>query len=424
MIPDARAEQERFGIIEFFGTSSARLYAELLDGDDQVRQNARQMNEAVRKLSIAVHPHVERAKAFAETLSYARGKHVLIALRGHPDPDGIASALAQAHIAQRLGIEVTIGYTQELSHRENRALVKLLNIEMRKIKSVRDVEGVDFLALVDSHDLDPELQGTEGIEVLTIVDHHRATTSPRARFVDIRGEVGATATIFVEYLAEIAPLSADSEEDRRVATALMHGLTTDTDDFLLARPGDFKAAASISEVMDRDLLADLSRRAIAPSAMDVITRSLSSLVVRRNFALSGVGFVSDGDRDTIAQASDFLVRREDIDTVIVYGIVGERFIEGSLRTHSASVDPGAWLEQTFGCDDRGKPFGGGRRDKGGFRIPIGFLGRSTDKAQLWQLVEHSMKTAVWRAVGEEGNPANLTNLAGAIASIPNSSNHT
>jgi nanoRNase/pAp phosphatase (c-di-AMP/oligoRNAs hydrolase) len=368
------------------------------------------MNEPARKLTLAAPPQQDRAKAFAETLASARGKHLLIALRGHPDPDGIASALAQAHIARRFGVETTIAYTQELSHRENRALVKLLNIEMRKIKSLREVENVDFLALVDSHDLDPDLHDTEGVEILTIVDHHRATVLPKARLIDLRTEVGATATIFVEYLAELAPLDPDSEEDRRVATALMHGLTTDTDDFLLARPGDFKAAAQIAEVVDRDLLADLSRRAIAPSAMDVIARSLSSLVVRRNFALSGVGFVPDGDRDTIAQASDFLVRREDIDTVIVYGIVGERFIEGSLRTHSASVDPGAWLEHTFGCDDKGRPFGGGRRDKGGFRIPIGFLGRSTDKAQLWQLVEHSMKNAVWRAVGEEAPPAISTAL--------------
>jgi nanoRNase/pAp phosphatase (c-di-AMP/oligoRNAs hydrolase) len=136
--------------------------------------------------------------------------------------------------------------------------------------------------------------------------------------------------------------------------------------------------------------------------MDVIARSLSALVVRRNFALAGVGFVSEADRDTIAQAADFLVRREDIDTVVVYGVVGDKTIEGSLRTHSPSVDPAAWLEQAFGHDDKGRAYGGGRRDKGGFRIPIGFLGRSTDRTQLWTLVEHAMRTALLRQLGDEG----------------------
>ncbi len=360
------------------------------------------MVDPVRRLPLPAPNPPERAKAFADALSQAKGKHVLVALRGHPDPDGIACALAQAHIGARYGVaKTTIAYCHDLSHRENRALVKLLGVDLRKIKSVKEVPGVDFISFVDAHDLDPELTDAEEIEVLTIVDHHRAPVPPAARFVDIRLEVGATATIFVEYLTELTPFDGDAEEDRRIATALMHGLSTDTDDFMLARAADFRAAAQIAEVCDRELLADLSRRLIAPSAMDVMARALASLFVRRNFAMAGVGFVSEGDRDTIAQAADFLVRREDIDTVVVYGVVGERFIEGSLRTHSPSVDPAAWLEQAFGYDDKGRAYGGGRRDKGGFRIPIGFLGRSTDRGQLWTLVEHAMRTALLRQLGDE-----------------------
>ncbi len=364
------------------------------------------MNDPVRRLQVPQYQGPEqRARGFAEALTSAKGKHVMIALRGHPDPDGIASAIAQAHIAARLGVaKTTIGYCHELSHRENRALVKLLGLELRKIKSFKEVEKIDFLAFVDSHELDPDYADTDGLEVLSVVDHHRAATPPKARFVDLRLDVGATATIFVEYLQELAPLDADVEEDRRIATALMHGLSTDTDDFMLARAGDFRAAAQIAEVCDRDLLTDLSRRLIAPTAMDVIARSLSSLVVRRNFAMAGVGFVTESERDTIAQAADFLVRREDIDTVVVYGVVGDKFIEGSLRTHSPSVDPAVWLEQAFGQDEKGRPYGGGRRDKGGFRIPIGFLGRVTDRGQLWQLVEHAARSALLRQIGDEVTP--------------------
>ncbi|MGD0675630.1 MAG: DHH family phosphoesterase [Polyangiaceae bacterium] len=364
------------------------------------------MTEPVRRLALPNQPAPEpRARAFAEVLSAARGKHMLIALRGHPDPDGIACALAQAHLGQRLGVaQTTIGYCHELSHRENRALVKLLGLELRKIKSVREVGRVDFLGLVDAHEVDPDLVDGAEYEVLTIIDHHRPTSPPKARFVDMRLDVGATATIFVEYIEELAALDGDVEEDRRIATALMHGLATDTDDFMLARATDFRAASLIVEVCDRDLLQDLSRRLIAPTAMDVIARALQALVVRRNFAMAGVGFVSEADRDTIAQAADFLVRREDIDTCVVYGVVGDKYIEGSLRTHSPSVDPAVWLEQAFGSDDKGRPFGGGRRDKGGFRIPIGFLGRVTDRAQLWQLVEHAVRTALLRQSGEEPTP--------------------
>ncbi len=376
------------------------------------------MNEPARRLASVSHGPEYRARAFEEVMSQAKGRHVLIALRGHPDPDGIASAMAQAHIAARLGVHTTIGYCHDLSHRENRALVKLLGVELRKIKSVKEAGPIDFISLVDAHDLDPEYGDAGNIEILSIVDHHRASAPPKARCVDLRQDVGATAAIFVEYLEALAPLDADVEEDRRIATALMHGLSTDTDDFMLARAADFRAAAAVAEVCDRDLLADLSRRLIAPNAMDVIARALASLVVRRNFAMSGVGFVSDADRDTIAQAADFLVRREDIDTVVVYGVVGDRFIEGSLRTHSPSVDPAAWLEQAFGHDDLGRAFGGGRRDKGGFRIPIGFLGRATDRAQLWQLVEHAARTALLRQLGDDPSAAVKAPLPGDVVRTP------
>src|SRR5271170_6370280 len=169
------------------------------------------MTEPVRRLAVPTHTSIEpRARAFAEALGAARGKQMLIALRGHPDPDSIACAITQAHIAQRLGVaQTTVGYCQEVSHRENRALVKLLGLELRKIKTVAEVGKVDFLALVDAHEVDPEITDAAGYEVLTIVDHHRATTAPKARFVDLRYDVGATATIFVEYLQDLAALDPD-----------------------------------------------------------------------------------------------------------------------------------------------------------------------------------------------------------------------
>src|SRR5580692_6552668 len=142
------------------------------------------MTEPVRRLAVPNQTSIEpRARAFAEALGAARGKQVLIALRGHPDPDGIACAIAQAHIAQRLGVaQTTIGYCQEVSHRENRALVKLLGLELRKIKSVGEAGRIDFLGLVDAHEVDPDLPDAAGYEVLTVVDHHRAASAPKARF--------------------------------------------------------------------------------------------------------------------------------------------------------------------------------------------------------------------------------------------------
>src|SRR6202000_661353 len=138
-----------------------------------------------------------------------------------PIPTESPARSREPHLGQRRGVaQTTIGYCHEVSHRENRALVKLLGLELRKIKSVREVGGVDFIALRDAHEVDPELPDGNDYEVLTIVDHHRPASPPKARFVDLRMDVGATSTIFVEYLMELAALDPDLEEARRIAPAL------------------------------------------------------------------------------------------------------------------------------------------------------------------------------------------------------------
>ena len=38
------------------------------------------------------------------------------------------------------------------------------------------------------------------------------------------------------------------------------------------------------------------------------------------------------ERDGIGQCADYLLHREGIETVVVYGIIGNSYIDGSLRT--------------------------------------------------------------------------------------------
>ena len=369
------------------------------------------MTEPVRRLALPNQPAAElRARGFAEALAPARGKHVLIALRGHPDPDGIACALAQAHIAQRLGVaQTTIGYCHEVSHRENRALVKLLGP-----RAPQDQDACGRWARSTSSRSSTRTRSTPSCPTAATTRCSRSSTTtapatpPEGALRRHAHRRRRDATIFVEYLMELAALDPDVEEDRRIATALMHGLSTDTDDFMLARAADFRAAGA-----DRRGLRSRPARRTCRDGSSRPRRWTSSRARCGARSCAGTSrwpasaSSREAERDTIAQAADFLVRREDIDTCVVYGVVGDKYIEGSLRTHSPSVDPAVWLEQAFGADEKGRPYGGGRRDKGGFRIPIGFLGRVTDRAQLWQLVEHAVRTALLRQSGEDPTPGVL-----------------
>ena len=72
----------------------------------------------------------QKADEFFKTLETARGKSLLICIKGYPDPDNIASSLSLEWLAQLFEIRTKIIYFDEISHHENRALVKKLDLDL------------------------------------------------------------------------------------------------------------------------------------------------------------------------------------------------------------------------------------------------------------------------------------------------------
>src|SRR3954469_7184303 len=341
----------------------------------------------------------DKGQELERVLASATDKPHVILLGGHPDPDGIGSALAHKRLCERMGVSATIAHVLPLSRSENRALVKLLNVPMVRVSEMSDLEAYGYLALVDASASESSIKLPEALKLLTVVDHHRPTTIPKAPFVDIRHDVGATCTIYAEYAeAGLAPFGTGND-DGDVATAMFFGIQTDTDDFAYATPADFRSAAYLKPFVDAETLSRVGRRAISAEAMAAIGRALADLEVVRDFAIAGVGHVSGTNRDAIPMAADFLLRREDIDTVLVFGIVEDR-VDGSLRTRRASVDPAVFMQNVFGDDTQGRPYGGGRADMGGFRVPLGLMAETEDEETLWALVKDVVRQRVARVVPE------------------------
>lgn len=342
----------------------------------------------------------DKRQELERVIGSATDRPHLILLWGHPDPDAIGSAMAHKRLCERMGVSATIAHVLPVSRAENRALVKLLNVPMIKITDGVELEQYGYLSLVDASASEVSIRLPESLKLLTVVDHHRPATVPKAEFVDIRHDVCSTCTIYADYAEKgLTPFGADGNDDSAVATAMFFGIQTDTDDFALATPMDFRAAAYLKPYCDAETLSRVGRRSLTAEAMDAVGRALSDLDVIRDFAIAGVGRVSANNRDAIPMAADFVLRREDIDTVLVYGIVEDR-IDGSLRTRRASVDPATFMQAAFGDDSEGRPYGGGRADMGGFRVPLGMLADVEDDEALWALVKETVHKRVARVVPE------------------------
>lgn len=344
----------------------------------------------------------ERLRAYVETLEAARGSSQLIIIKGHPDPDAIASAICQRRFGDLFEINSTIVYFDEISHPENRALVKSLDADLRQYREDMDLTAFDFMSLVDTQSPHLPVRLAAPPEILTFIDHHKAVGGFQTRFSDIREDAGATSSIFAEYLEHsVHGLQLGNENDAHIATALMHGIRTDTDNLLLARPIDYRACAYLRQFVDTDLLRLISKQSITARTMEIIQRGLNNKVIRNTFLLAGVGFVREEDRDGIAQTADFLLRHDGVKTALVFGIVNGDVVDGSLRTNSPTVDPDAWLKALFGADSSGRHYGGGRRNKGGFRIPLGLFARCRDREALWAIGKKTVEDLVFEKIGVE-----------------------
>jgi len=339
------------------------------------------------------------AQRLRDVLASHRGERHVIAIRGYPDPDSIGSAMAHQYVAAQFDIECTILYFDDISHHENRALVKKLSVDMVRYSDAFELHEYQRIALVDAQifELPPTVTR---LPIVSIVDHHKMQGDIEAEFVDIREDVGATSSLYAEYLADgIAPMPDDNPTIGRLASALLYGIRSDSDDYLLAREIDYRAASFLAPHADHDLLLSISLQSVSPRTMDITQRAYANKVIADTFLLAGVGYVRDEDRDSIGQAADYLLRREGIDTVIVYGIVNNQFVDGSMRTTSDVVDPDRFLKDLFGVDAHGVAYGGGRAEKGAFKIPLGPFSQCGDRDLLWRMAQRTIEDLFFRKIG-------------------------
>jgi nanoRNase/pAp phosphatase (c-di-AMP/oligoRNAs hydrolase) len=352
-----------------------------------------------------------KAEELEELLEAHRGERHIIVIQSFPDPDAISSALAHQMIAARHDIECDITYDGRVSHHENIALIELLRLQLLHVGENDDLKGYQGSVFIDTQGTTSGL--TErlhdaGVPALAIIDHHEPQGMVEARFTDIRADANATATIYTEYLESgLLRLERSEPDHRRLATALMHGVRSETQGLVRAGRDDFMAAAYLSEFVDKETLAAILSNKRSRNAMDVIQAALASRVARDSYSVAGVGYLRYEDRDAIPQAADFLLTEENVHTAVVYGLVigGKReMIIGSLRTKKETLNPDAFLKEALGGPQAGRYYGGGRREAGGFEIVIGFIAGSHDDEFMrwkWRLYDEEVKRKLWARMGVE-----------------------
>jgi nanoRNase/pAp phosphatase (c-di-AMP/oligoRNAs hydrolase) len=355
----------------------------------------------------------------ARILEARRGEAHIIVLQDFPDPDAISSAVAHQLISAAFEIKCDIVYCGKISHQQNMALVKLLGIELQRYTKSLDFKKYSGAIFVDNQgttaeEIVKELERA-GVPPLLVVDHHEPQQRLAPLATDIRRSYGATATIYAQYLEQgLVRLEKSKRDHVMVATALTHGILTDTNGLIRACAEDFHAAGFLSRFRDADLLEQIMNQARSKQTMEVIHRALGNRVTVESFSVAGIGYLRIEDRDAIPQAAEFLVTEENMHTAIVYGIVAgpdrEEALVGSMRTLKITLDPDEFIKEVLGRDTAGGFYGGGKMTAGGFQIPMGFLSGGESEEflkQKWEVFDAQIKQRIFARIGvrrEQGGP--------------------
>ncbi len=324
-----------------------------------------------------------KASSGAFTASIAKYRNILIIIKGSPDPDAIASSFAISAVCRSLNVSSTIVATKKLSLPQNRAMVGILDIPLDISPRLPDPGQFDAYIVTD-HPSSTAGELTESLPCAVYIDHHEPSVEKaKADFILREEDAGSTSTLVALLIKNLdAPL--ESSTMTSIATALLYGIYTDTDKYSRAGKLDYEALDFLSHFSDHEAFNRISSIPLSRETLGLIKTAIANKIVHKDWLIAGVGFIDASHRDSIAIIADFLLRREEYPTVIVFAAVedqdmGRLAIDASFRSSSESLDLDPIIKQI-------SPEGGARRFKGAYQIQIDYFRHCPDRALLWEVI--------------------------------------
>jgi nanoRNase/pAp phosphatase (c-di-AMP/oligoRNAs hydrolase) len=291
---------------------------------------------------------------------WTRGESLLIVMQNNPDPDAIAAACALRELANRTSrINCQFAYGGKIGRAENRELVHYLGFVFHPFAEVSHQQS-DLIALVDTQPAAGNNPLPEGVQPDIIIDHHPPIEASRGvAFTDIREHYGATSTILWEYLKE-----AQITPQRPVATALLYGIRSDTQDLgREAAKADIVAMEALYPLANKQMLSQIQQGREPPAYYQMLSMALANTKIYGHCMICSIGKIDNPDM--IGEVADLLLRHEAVDWVMCYGFFDEQLLI-SFRTQDNRLDAGQVAQSVvykLGT-------GGGHASMAGAQIPL------------------------------------------------------
>ena len=292
-------------------------------------------------------------------IEWLRGKGaILIVTHDHPDPDALAAAFALQHlILVKTGQKATITFGGVIGRRENLVMVKQLEIKAEPIEAL-DLDDFNAVCMVDTQPGTGNNSYPAGRRVDLVIDHHQLKEqSQSCRWVDVRPEYGASASILFEYLQ-----SQEIKIATKLATILFYAIKSETED--LGRDwtkSDRDAYLKLMPLCNNRILHEITRPKSSRIYFKYFEIGLKNAKIYGNVLIFNLYHIDHPE--IVAEIADFLMRVEGVDIVLGLGCYHNEGVL-SMRTSQQETHAGILIQKII----KGLGTGGGHSMTAGGQI--------------------------------------------------------
>ncbi len=323
--------------------------------------------------------HARELLAFLSTHK-DRLSPLLILTHDFPDPDALASAWGLHHLAKTFGIETRVVYGGVIGRAENRAMVKLLRIPIRRLKPA-DLKSHARVALVDTQPRFENNPFPASRRATIVIDQHHPVEAVSADLSLIDTECGATCVIVAQAL-----LIQGIAIPVKLATAIAYGILSDTLDlYRVTRADVVQTYLQVLHRCDMRTLAEIQNPPRSRHFFTTLGRSIQTAVSYGRVMVAHLGPVPSPE--DVALVADFLLTYEHAEWSFCTGRSrGGLYL--SLRTGIPNAQASDVLRAVVNDPDEA----GGHGGVAGGRINVGL----TATEEQWGALEQTLQTKLAR----------------------------
>lgn len=271
------------------------------------------------------------------------------------DPDAMGAGIGMRYWLDRIpNIKSQIYFCGGMDHPQNRSVYSFFSLGL-VMKPVADFPGEDLgdVILVDSSSNRDVRAFGKKFNPVIIIDHHEGDTADEApdtfRWVE---SVGAASTLVGELLLNSELLKKGEDEAEMVATMLCIGIATDTHDFRerVDRRRDREAWDTMMDFASAENYGALLNYDLPPryyELLNQVTNFDHIKIIQGSVMVAWVGLVSKNETAFLAEFADLLLRRKEVQTVLVWAPVEGVGFAIKMRTVDASESLVDRLQEIF-----------------------------------------------------------------------------